>query len=176
MKTLVTLGLVAGLALATLPASAGTLTIAGSEATGLAVTTEADGSVTRVATASFDGLLADADGTVRVFVIGRAQFTMTVPTTGDELRGAKIVYTQSGRRGVSVTVAIDPCWIKLVNERDSTSEDFAADVREEIEDALPPGTLAPATVLWLEQRLSLLAARIAEPLVKSGTVLVPPQS
>jgi hypothetical protein len=99
-----------------------------------------------------------------------------VVTNGDELRSAKIVYTQPGRRAVSVTVTIDPCWIKLVNERDSTSEDFGADVREEVEEALPSGPLAPAIARWLEQRLSLLAARMAEPSIKSGTVLVPPRS
>jgi hypothetical protein len=176
MKTLAALTLAAGLALAALPSSSGaeTLRIIGDESTGLTTTVDGDGSVTKVATASFDGLLADVEGGYRV--LGRAQFTMTIVTNGDELRSARITYTQSGRRAQSVTITIDPCWIHFSNERDFTAEDFGEDVREEIEEALPSGALDPTIGKWLEQRLALLAARIEVANLKAGVVLVAPRS
>jgi len=176
MKTLAALMLGAGLTVAAFPSPSGaeTLRIMGDEAMGLTTTVTGDGSVTKVAIASFDGLLADVEGSNRV--LGRAQFTMTMVTSGDELRSARITYTQSGRRAQSVTITIDPCWLQLSNERDFTAEDFGADVREEIEEALPPGALDPTVSKWLEQRLALLAARIAVANLKAGVVLVPPRS
>jgi len=176
MKTLAALTLAAGLTVAAFPSPSGaeTLRIMGDEAMGLTTTVTGDGSVTKVAIASFDGLLADVEGSNRV--LGRAQFTMTMVTSGDELRSARITYTQSGRRAQSVTITIDPCWLQLSNERDFTAEDFGADVREEIEEALPPGALDPTVSKWLEQRLALLAARIAVANLKAGVVLVPPRS
>src|SRR6185503_16703321 len=85
MKTLAALTLAAGLAVAALPSPTGaeTLRIIGDESTGLTSTVDGDGSVTKVAIASFDGLLADVEGSNRV--LGRAQFTMTMVTSGDEL-------------------------------------------------------------------------------------------
>jgi hypothetical protein len=176
MKTLAALTLAAGLALAALPTSGGaeTLRIIGDESTGLTTSVDGDGSVTKVAIASFDGVLADVEGSTRV--LGRAQFTMTLVTNGDELRSARITYTQSGRRAQSVTITIDPCWVHLSDDRDFTAEDFGADVREEIEEALPPGALDPTIGKWLEQRLALLGARIAVANLKAGVVLVPPRS
>jgi hypothetical protein len=178
MKTVAALAFVAGLAGAALPTTvaAETLRIFGDETTGLTTTTDRDGTVTSVATAGFDGLLVDVEDGERV--LARAQFTMTIATNGDELRGATIVYTQSGRRAASVTVTItiDPCWFELANERDFTSADFGVDVGEKIEGALAPGTFEPCVKEWLEQRLSLLAARIAEPNLKAGVTLVPPRS
>ena len=176
MKTLAALTLAAGLTVAAFPSPSGaeTLRIMGDEAMGLTTTVTGDGSVTKVAIASFDGLLADVEGSNRV--LGRAQFTMTMVTSGDELRSARITYTQSGRRAQSVTITIDPCWLQLSNERDFTAEDFGADVREEIEEALPPGALDPTVSKWLEQRLALLAARIAVANLKAGVVLMPPRS
>jgi hypothetical protein len=176
MKTLAALALAAGLAVAALPSPTGaeTLRIIGDESTGLTATVDGDGSVTKVATASFDGLLADLEGGNRV--LARAQFTMTIVTNGDELRSARITYTQSGRRSQSVTITIDPCWFELSNERDFTAEDFGADVREKIEDALPSGALDPSVRKWLDQRLALLAARIAVANLKAGVTLVPPRS
>ena len=176
MKTLAVLTLAAGLTIAAFPSPSGaeTLRTMGDEAMGLTTTVTGDGSVTKVAIASFDGLLADVEGSNRV--LGRAQFTMTMVTSGDELRSARITYTQSGRRAQSVTITIDPCWLQLSNERDFTAEDFGADVREEIEEALPPGALDPTIGKWLEQRLALLAARIAVANLKAGVVLVPPRS
>jgi hypothetical protein len=176
MKTLVALTLAAGLAVAALPSPTGaeTLRIVGDESTGLTSTVDGDGSVTKVATASFDGLLADVEGGYRA--LGRAQFTMTIVTNGNELRSARITYTQSGRRAQSVTITIDPCWFELSNDRDFTAEDFGADVREEIEEALPSGAVEPCLRKWLEQRLALLAARIAVANLKAGVVLVPPRS
>jgi hypothetical protein len=175
MKTLTALALAAGLAVAALPApaSAETLRIVGDESTGLTTAVDGDGSVTKVATASFDGLLADLETGYRV--LGRAQFTMTIVTNGDELRSARITYTQSGRRAQSVTITIDPCWFELSNERDFTAEDFGADVREKVEEALP-GAVEPCIRKWLEQRLALLAARIAVANLKAGVVLTPPRS
>jgi len=174
MKTLAALTLAAGLAVAALPSSSGaeTLRIIGDESTGLTTTVDGDGSVTKGATASFDGLLADIEGGYRV--LGRAQFTMTIVTNGNELRGARITYTQSGRRAQSVTITIDPCWFELSNERDFTAEDFGVDVREKVEEAL--GGMEPCIKKWLEQRLALLAARIAVANLKAGVVLVPPRS
>jgi hypothetical protein len=64
-------------------------------------------------------VLADVEGHC---VLGRAQFTMTMVTSGDELRSARITYTQSGRRGQSVTITIDH-WIHFSTERDFTAED-----------------------------------------------------
>lgn len=176
MKTLAALTLVAGLAVAAFPTTgdAETLRIVGDESTGLTTTVDGDGSVTKVAIASFDGLLADVEGGNRI--LGRAQFTMTLVTNGDELRSARITYTQSGRRAQSVTITIDPCWVHLSDDRDFTAEDFGADVREEIEEALPAGALDPLVGKWLEQRLALLAARIAVANLKAGVVLVPPRS
>jgi hypothetical protein len=176
MKTLAAVALAAGLAVAALPTTgaAETLRIVGDEATGLTTTVDGDGSVTKVAVASFDGLLTDLEGGYRV--LARAQFTMTIVTNGDELRGARITYTQSGRRAQSVTITIDPCWFELSNERDFTAEDFGADVREKIEDALPSGAMEPCIRKWLEQRLALLAGRIAIANVKAGVTLVPPRS
>jgi len=176
MKTLAALTLAAGLTVAAFPSPSGaeTLRIMGDEAMGLTTTVTGDGSVTKVAIASFDGLLADVEGSNRV--LGRAQFTMTMVTSGDELRSARITYTQSGRRAQSVTITIDPCWLQLSNERDFTAEDFGADVREEIEEALPSRALDPTVSKWLEQRLALLAARIAVANLKAGVVLVPPRS
>ena len=176
MKTLAALTFAAGLTVAAFPSPSGaeTLRIMGDEAMGLTTTVTGDGSVTKVAIASFDGLLADVEGSNRV--LGRAQFTMTMVTSGDELRSARITYTQSGRRAQSVTITIDPCWLQLSNERDFTAEDFGADVREEIEEALPPGALDPTVSKWLEQRLALLAARIAVANLKAGVVLMPPRS
>ena len=175
MKTLAALTLAAGLAVAALPSPTGaeTLRIVGDESTGLTTAVDGDGSVTKVAIASFDGLLADVEGSTRV--LGRAQFTMTLVTNGDELRSARITYTQSGRRAQSVTITIDPCWVHLSDDRDFTAEDFGADVREEIEEALP-GPLDPNISKWLEQRLALLAARIAVANLKAGVVLMPPRS
>ena len=49
-------------------------------------------------------------------------------------------------------------------------------MREEIEEALPPGALDPTVSKWLEQRLALLAARIAVANLKAGVVLMPPRS
>ena len=140
MKTLAALTLAAGLTVAAFPSPSGaeTLRIMGDEAMGLTTTVTGDGSVTKVAIASFDGLLADVEGSNRV--LGRAQFTMTMVTSGDELRSARITYTQSGRRAQSVTITIDPCWLQLSNERDFTAEDFGADVREEIGGAAFGGT------------------------------------
>ena len=176
MKTLAALTLAAGLTVAAFPSPSGaeTLRIMGDEAMGLTTTVTGDGSVTKVAIASFDGLLADVEGSNRV--LGRAQFTMTMVTSGDELRSARITYTQSGRRAQSVTITIDPCWLQLSNERDFTAEDFGADVREKIEDALPAGALDPTVSKWLDQRLALLAARIAVANLKAGVTLVPPRS
>jgi len=176
MKTLATVALAAGLAVAAFPAvgTAETLRIVGDEASSLTTTVAGDGSVTKAAAASFDGLLADLEGGRRV--LGSAGFLMTIVTNGDELRGARISYAQSGRRAGAVTITIDPCWFELSNERDFTAEDFAADVREEIEEALPSGALEPSVRKWLEQRLALLAARIALPNLKAGVVLVPPRS
>jgi hypothetical protein len=176
MKPLAALTLAAGLTVAAFPSPSGaeTLRIMGDEAMGLTTTVTGDGSVTKVAIASFDGLLADVEGSTRV--LGRAQFTMTMITNGDELRSARITYTQSGRRAQSVTITIDPCWLHLSDDRDFTAEDFGADVREEIEDALPAGALDPTVSKWLEQRLALLAARIAVANLKAGVVLVPPRS
>jgi hypothetical protein len=176
MKTLAVLTLAAGLTVAAFPSPSGaeTLRIMGDEAMGLTTTVTGDGSVTKVAIAAFDGLLADVEGSNRV--LGRAQFTMTMVTSGDELRSARITYTQAGRRAQSVTITIDPCWLQLSNERDFTAEDFGADVREEIEEALPSGALDPTVSKWLEQRLALLAARIAVANLKAGVVLVPPRS
>jgi hypothetical protein len=176
MKTLAALALTAGLAVAAFPTTvaAETLRIVGDEATGLTTTLDGDGSVRTVAVASFDGLLADLEGGHRFR--RRALFTMTIVTNGDELRSARIVYTQSARRVQSVTITIDPCWFELSNERDFTAEDFGADVREKIEDALPSGAMEPCIRKWLEQRLALLAARIALPNLKAGVTLVPPRS
>jgi len=176
MKTLAALTLAAGLTVAAFPSPSGaeTLRIMGDEAMGLTTTVTGDGSVTKVAIASFDGLLADVEGSNRV--LRRAQFTMTMVTSGDELRSARITYTQSGRRAQSVTITIDPCWLQLSNERDFTAEDFGEDVREEIEEALPSGALDTTIGKWLEQRLALLAARIAVANLKAGVVLVPPRS
>jgi hypothetical protein len=176
MKTLAAIVLAAGLAVAAFPTAGGaeTLRIVGDEATGLTTTLDGDGSVTKVAVAAFDGLLADIEGGNRV--LGRAQFTMTIVTNGDELRSARITYTQSGRRAQSVTITIDPCWFELSNERDFTAEDFGADVREKIQDALPAGALDPTVSKWLDQRLALLAARIAVANLKAGVTLVPPRS
>jgi hypothetical protein len=176
MKTLARIALAAGLAVAALPAAgrAETLRIIGDESTSLTSAVAGDGSVTKVAGASFDGLLSDVEGGRRV--VGGGAFTMTIVTKGDELRSARITYTQTGRRARSVTITIDPCWFELSNDRDFTAEDFAADVREEIEDALPSGALQPSVRSWLEQRLALLAARIALPNLKAGVVLVPPRS
>ena len=176
MKALAALTLAAGLAVAALPTPGGaeSLRIIGDEATGLTTTVDGDGSVTKVAIASFDGLLADVETGRRV--LARAQFTMTIVTNGDELRSARITYTQSGRRAQSVTITIDPCWFELSNERDFTAEDFGADVRGEIEEALPSGAVEPCLRKWLEQRLAFLAARIAVANLKAGVVLVPPRS
>jgi hypothetical protein len=176
MKTLGTLALVAGLAIAALPtlAAAETVRIVGDETTGLVTTTERDGTQTSVASAAFDGVLTDVEGGTRALT--RAQFTMTIVTSGDELRSARIVYTQAGRRAVTVTVTIDPCWFELSNERDFTSGDFGVDVREKVAEAMPTGGLDPAIAKWLDQRLSLLGARIAEPNLKAGVTLVPPRS
>jgi hypothetical protein len=176
MKTLAAVALAAGLAVAAFPTAGGaeTLRIIGDESTGLTSAVDGDGSVTKVAVASFDGLLADLETGGRV--LARAQFTMTIVTNGDELRSARITYTQSGRRAQSVTITIDPCWFELSNERDFTAEDFGADVREKIEDALAPGTMEPCVRKWLEQRLALLAARIAVANLKAGVTLVPPRS
>lgn len=175
MKTLAAIALAAGLAVTAFatPGSAETLRIIGDESTGLTTAVDGDGSVTKVATASFDGLLADLETGYRV--LGRAQFTMTIVTSGDELRSARITYTQSGRRAQSVTITIDPCWFELSNERDFTAEDFGADVREKVEEALP-GVMEPCVRKWLEQRLALLAGRIAVANLKAGVVLTPPRS
>jgi len=96
MKHFAALAFVAGLAIAALPTTgaAETLRIIGDEATGLTTTTDRDGTVTSVATAAFDGLLTDVEGGQRV--LASAVFTMSVAVNGDELRGAKIVYTSPG--------------------------------------------------------------------------------
>jgi len=174
MKTLASLALAAGLAVAVFPTSgrAETLRIVGDEATGLTTTVDGDGSVRKDARAAFDGLLTDVETKGRV--LGSAEFTMTIVTNGDELRSARITYTESGRRARSVTITIDPCWFELSNERDFTAEDFGVDVREKVEEAL--GGVEPCVKKWLEQRLALLAARIALPNLKAGVVLVPPRS
>jgi hypothetical protein len=177
MKTLGTLALAGIVALAVLPAAVGaqTVGIGGSEATGLTRTLDGDGSVRIVGLAAYNGLVATDAG---LWALGSAQFTMTVVQAGDELRSATLVYTQYGRRGASasVTIDIDPCWFELSNERDFTSEDFGEDIRKKVEAALPAGAaLDPAVKTWLEQRLSLLSARMAEPNLKAGIVLVPPR-
>ena len=175
MKPLGTITLAAVLALAALPARgrADTVRIVGGESTSLTTAMEGDGSVRTVASASFDGLVADVEGGTRL--LGAARFVMTTIVAGNELRSATIVYTQSGRRDVTVTIEIDPCWFELVNERDFTAEDFGADIREKVEAAMPGASLDRATQTWLQQRLSLLAARMAVPLLKSGGLLVPPR-
>jgi hypothetical protein len=176
MKILARIALAAGLSIAALPAvgTAETIRIVGDEATGLTTAVDGDGSVRKVAGAYFDGLLSDVESGGRV--LGRAQFTMTIVTNGNELRSARITYTRSGRRAESVTITIDPCWFELSNDRDFTAEDFGADVREKIEEALPSGALEPSLRSWIEQRLALLAARIALPNLKAGVTLVPPRS
>jgi len=170
-----TITLAAVLALAALPARGGaeTVRIVGGEGTSLIAATTGDGSVRTVAAASFDGMVANVEGGTRL--LGAARFVMTTVVSGNELKSATIAYTQSGRRDVTVTIDIDPCWFELVNDRDFTAEDFGADIREKVEAAMPEGTLDRTIGTWLAQRLSLLAARMAVPLVKSGTLLVPPR-
>ncbi|HEV7503161.1 MAG TPA: hypothetical protein VGQ33_24250 [Vicinamibacteria bacterium] len=173
MKTLGRLALLAGLAVAALPATAraATFKIIGEEATGLTASVDGDGSVRTIATAGFDGLLEDVGERHRI--LGRAQVTMTIVVRENELLGATVVFSQAARR--PVTIDINPCWFELTNERDFTSVDFGADVVEKIE-AASRGTIEPCLKEWLQQRLGLLGAQIVEPLLKSGTTLLPPRS
>jgi hypothetical protein len=175
MRTLKSLIPLAGLALGLLPATstAQTFRVTGRELTGETTTIDADGSVRTVVQAGLDGLLYDVETSERV--LAHSLLTMTVSVNGDVLNGASVTYRQSGRSGFVVTIQIDPCWFEYVNDRGATAGEFGADVIGKIEAQSPPGALNAHVEAWLIQRLAQLAARTAEPSIRSGLTLVPPR-
>src|SRR5438045_2176678 len=127
--------------------------------------TTSDGTVTIVHTIEVNGSIHHLEMDDREAVHSKVTMT-TVIQSDNTLVSANVEYTQLGRGGFSVTVAIDPCWRNLVNLPNFSADQFGSEVVGAIE-RQGAGTAQPCWKVLLQQRLSLLAAKTALGFVKA---------